>query len=167
MNQKTKIETKLWYLWSFKKNPTNLLAILLLLYCMYTSFFFWLHPRHVEVAGPVTQTTTVNTGSLTCYTTGEHLHLFLKIYKIIIMVIASLSKTYLEGRKWSEWRENETEVWEEGVPVVAHRLRTWLVSMRMWVWSLALFSGLRIWSCLKPGHGLQMQLGSSVAIAMV
>ena len=39
-------------------------------------------------------------------------------------------------------------------------------SMRMWVQSLASFSRLRIWHCYKPGCGSQMQLGSSVAMAV-
>ena len=44
-------------------------------------------------------------------------------------------------------------------------LRTPLVSMRIWVQSLTLLSGLRIRHCRK--HRLQMRLGSSVAMAVV
>ena len=54
-----------------------------------------------------------------------------------------------------------------GAPVVAQRLRTWLVSMRMWVWSLASLSRLRIWHCYKRWHRLQKQLKSDVAVVVV
>ena len=39
--------------------------------------------------------------------------------------------------------------------------------MRMWVWSLALLSGSRIWRWCKLQHRLQMRLRSSVAVAVV
>ena len=42
---------------------------------------------------------------------------------------------------------------KEGVPVVAQQYWTWLVSMRMWVQSLASLSGLRIWHCHELGVG--------------
>ena len=45
-------------------------------------------------------------------------------------------------------------------------LRIWLVSIRMWVWSLVLLSGLRIWCCLKLQHRWQMWLGSGISVAM-
>ena len=41
-----------------------------------------------------------------------------------------------------------------------------LVSMRMWVQSLALLSGLRIWGCCELWCRLQMRLGSHVAVAV-
>ena len=47
------------------------------------------------------------------------------------------------------------------------RLRTRLVFMRMWVWSLALLSVLRIWRGGKLWHRSQMCLRSSVAVAVV
>ena len=34
-------------------------------------------------------------------------------------------------------------------PLWLRRLRTWLISMRMWVWSLASLSGLKICHCCK------------------
>ena len=43
-------------------------------------------------------------------------------------------------------------------------LRTWLMSLRMQVWSLALITGLRIWYCYKLKCRLQMQLGSCTAV---
>ena len=45
-------------------------------------------------------------------------------------------------------------------------LRTWLVSVRMWVQSLALLGGLRIRLCLKRWCRSQMHLGSGIAVAM-
>ena len=36
---------------------------------------------------------------------------------------------------------------EWGVPIMAQWSRTWLGSMRTWVWSLASLSGLRSWYC--------------------
>ena len=38
--------------------------------------------------------------------------------------------------------------------------------MRMWVPSLALFSGLRIWHCHELWCGLQVRLGSCVAVTV-
>ena len=48
-----------------------------------------------------------------------------------------------------------------------NRLSTWLVSMRMWVRSLALLSGLRIWRCCKLWCRSQMWLWSGIAVAVV
>ena len=42
-----------------------------------------------------------------------------------------------------------------------------LVSMRMQVQSLALFSGLKIWCCLEVWCRLQMRLRSRIAVAVV
>ena len=47
------------------------------------------------------------------------------------------------------------------------RLRTRLVSMRMWVWSQASLSGLRIQCCPELWCRSQMCLGSGVAMAVV
>ena len=47
------------------------------------------------------------------------------------------------------------------------RLRTQLESMRIWVQSLALLSGLRIWCCHELRCRSQMQLRSGVAVAVV
>ena len=47
-----------------------------------------------------------------------------------------------------------------------NRLRTLLVPMRMWVWSLASLSGLRVWRCHEVQCRSKMQLSSSVALAM-
>ena len=45
-------------------------------------------------------------------------------------------------------------------------LRTWLVSMRMWIWSLALLSRLKTWHCHKLRWRSQIHLGSIVAVAL-
>ena len=50
---------------------------------------------------------------------------------------------------------------EMGVPVVAQKKRTRLVSMRMWVPSLDLLSGLRILRCYELWCRLQTWLGSA------
>ena len=50
-----------------------------------------------------------------------------------------------------------------GVLIVAQKQRTQLVSMKMWVRSLAPLSGLRTWRC----GGSQMQLRSCSAVAVV
>ena len=52
-------------------------------------------------------------------------------------------------------------------PLWLSRLRTWLVSMRMWSRSLASLSGLRIWNCHELQCRSQRQLGSGVAVAVV
>ena len=46
------------------------------------------------------------------------------------------------------------------------RLWTWLVCMRLWVWSLALLSGLRIRHCRELWCRTQMWLRSGVAVAV-
>ena len=46
-------------------------------------------------------------------------------------------------------------------------LRKELVSMRMWVWSLALFSRLKIQHCVKLWCRLQMWLRSHIAVVVV
>ena len=51
-------------------------------------------------------------------------------------------------------------------PLWLSRLRTWLVSMRMWVPSLASFSGLRIWYCHKLWCRSQMWLGFCIAMTV-
>ena len=45
-------------------------------------------------------------------------------------------------------------------------LRTQLVSMRMWFWSLALLTVLKIWCCCELGCRSQIKLGSCVAVAV-
>ena len=49
-------------------------------------------------------------------------------------------------------------------PLLISWLRTQLVSMRMQVWSVTLFSGLRIWHCHRLQCRSQMCLGSGVAV---
>ena len=52
-----------------------------------------------------------------------------------------------------------------GVPVMAQQKRIRLVSMRKWVRSLALLSGLRIRRCCELWCRLQMRLRPYVAVA--
>ena len=54
---------------------------------------------------------------------------------------------------------------QTGVLVAAQQEWTHLVYTRIWVWSLASLSGLRIWCCHKLWHRLQTQLGSGGAVA--
>ena len=51
-------------------------------------------------------------------------------------------------------------------PLCLSRLRTQLVSMRMWVRSLASLSGVRIWCCHKLQGRSRMRLRSPAAIAV-
>ena len=51
-------------------------------------------------------------------------------------------------------------------PLRLSRLRTRLVSMRMWVRPLALLSGLRIQCCCELQHRLRMQLRSGMAVVV-
>ena len=51
-----------------------------------------------------------------------------------------------------------------GVPVVVQRKRIRLGTMRLWVWSLALLSGIRIWRCHELWCRLQMRLGCHLAV---
>ena len=49
---------------------------------------------------------------------------------------------------------------------MAHGLRTCIVSMRMWVHSLAALIGLRSQCCCKLWHRAQMRLRSGIAMAV-
>ena len=53
----------------------------------------------------------------------------------------------------------------QGLPIVAQRKRTQLVSKRMQIQSLALLSELRIWHCRELWCSLQTWLRSDVAVA--
>ena len=53
-----------------------------------------------------------------------------------------------------------------GVPIVAQQKWIQLGTVRLWVWPLALLSGLRIWCCCKLWCRLQTLLGSHVAVAV-
>jgi len=56
---------------------------------------------------------------------------------------------------------------KNGVPVIAHQEWTQLVSMKMWVQSLACLSGLRIQCYHELWCKSQMRLGSCVAVAVL
>ena len=53
------------------------------------------------------------------------------------------------------------------VPVVAQWKRIWLGNMRLWVWSLALLSGLRIWRCYELWCRSPTWLRSGTAVTVV
>ena len=59
---------------------------------------------------------------------------------------------------------NQKASW--GVPILAQGKQFWLGTVRFWVRSLALLSGLRIWHCREPWCRLQTLLGSGVAVAL-
>ena len=59
------------------------------------------------------------------------------------------------------------KVWDGGVPIVVQWKRIRLGTMRWWVHSLALLSGLRIQRCHELWHRLQTPLGSGIAVAVV
>ena len=53
---------------------------------------------------------------------------------------------------------NTLKEFRGGVPIVAQQAKNQMLSLRMWVQSLASLSRLRIWHCCKLQHRLQMQL---------
>ena len=55
---------------------------------------------------------------------------------------------------------------KSGIPILTRWRQIWLVTMRMWVCSLALLSGLSIWHCCELWCKLQTWLGSCVAMAV-
>ena len=59
------------------------------------------------------------------------------------------------------------DISDSGVPVVVQQLRSRLISMRVWVGSVALLSGLRTWCCCELWCRLQMWLGFCVVVAVV
>ena len=63
-------------------------------------------------------------------------------------------------------RDTSPEKTKERAPVVAQRKCIRLVSMRIWVPSLASISGLRIGRCHELWCRSQMRLGSGVAVAV-
>ena len=54
-----------------------------------------------------------------------------------------------------------------GVPVLAQQKQIQLGIMKLWVQSLALLSGLRIWCCHELWCKSQTWLGSHIAVAVV
>ena len=60
-------------------------------------------------------------------------------------------------RTCSKNSEDVKKTQEPGIPIVAKWKRIWLVSMRMWVRSLASLSGLKIWCYYGCGVGQQLQ----------
>ena len=54
-----------------------------------------------------------------------------------------------------------------GVPIVGQWKQIQLVSMRTWVRSMALLSGLRKWHCHELWYMSQMRLRSGVAVTLV
>ena len=54
-----------------------------------------------------------------------------------------------------------------GGPAVVQGKQIWLGTMTLWVRSLALLGGLRIWCCQELWCRLQMKLGSGVAVAVM
>ena len=68
---------------------------------------------------------------------------------------------------WLQWTTRETKRSKKYLlefPLWLSGLRTWLVSMRMQIRSLASLSGLRIWPCCKVQPRSQMQLKSCIAV---
>ena len=61
--------------------------------------------------------------------------------------------------------KRDLKIHRHGVPVVAQRKLIQLRTMRLWVQSLALLSGLRIWHCRELWYRSQRRLGSGVAVA--
>ena len=59
------------------------------------------------------------------------------------------------------------KVYTLGVPIVAQWKWTQLVSMSMWVWSLASLSALSTWDCYELWYKSQMWLRSYIAVAVV
>ena len=75
------------------------------------------------------------------------------LYSEIYLEIAVAADCSLE-------KENgEFPLWFSG-------LRTQLVSMRMWIRSLAMLYVLRIWCCQELWYKLQIWLGSGIAVAV-
>ena len=54
----------------------------------------------------------------------------------------------------------------EGIPIVAQQVKDLMFSLRMWIWSLVLLNGLRIWHWHKLLCRSQMQLRSGVAVVV-
>ena len=71
-----------------------------------------------------------------------------------------------KGVAWGCWRRAQAER-EARVLLVAQQKGIRLVSMRMWVQSLALFSAWGIQRCRDLWYRSQMGLGSCVAVALV
>ena len=95
------------------------------------------------------------------YVNNTHLHSFLHS-AYICRAPAWVQLTVLLEKQTSKWTIQEK--W--GVPVVAQWKRIWLVSMRIWVRSLALLSGSNIQHCRELWCRSQTQLRSCVAVAV-
>ena len=54
----------------------------------------------------------------------------------------------------------------QGVPIMVQQKQIRLGTMRLWIQSLALLGGLRIWRCHELWYRTQMQLGSGIAVSL-
>ena len=81
--------------------------------------------------------------------------------------VGSLLQIQQQHSPWCKHPRKDRKfiLWE--FPLWLSRLGTLWVSMRTWVWSPALLSGLRIWHCYELWHRSQMRLGSTISVAVV
>ena len=96
---------------------------------------------------------------------------FKNVFKFSPWQLFSLHSVFLSNTFEAWWHQSRC-IWMEGrvlefldasfnflwcrVCVGFQWLKTWLLSMRMLVWSLSLLSQLRIWPCCKLWHRSQM-----------
>ena len=88
---------------------------------------------------------------------------FLHISLLSMVVKNEFPSSATKRGRW--WDPLWTKV-DFGVPIVTPWKQTWLVSMKMQLWSLASLGGLRNRHCREPWCRSQAQLGSGVALAV-
>ena len=101
-----------------------------------------------------------------------------KLLKLNNRTLKNGQRTHIDiSSKMQEWPintwkdtkyhyRNANQNYNEGVPIMAQRKQIRLVSMRIWVWSLALLSGSGIWCFHELWFRSQGHLRSGVAVAM-
>ena len=101
---------------------------------------------------------------------------FYKAFTIKISLKATYLCYYVFNHIWKQkyyWKafkiriiEYRSIIYKIQVPIVSQQKQIWWISMRMWVWSLALLSGLRMRHCHELWYRSQTWLRSHIAVTV-
>ena len=112
----------------------------------------------------------------------KNVHTLLIFYNITGNILSKFSYTKFSERHYVHFKfmiklslidksintkTTEFKIYLLGVPIMAQQKRIWLVTIRLWVWSLASLNRLRIWHCPELCCKSQMRLGSGIVVTVV